>query len=228
MNVPASPPPPPLRDGDRLTRAEFERRYEARPDIKKAELIEGVVYIPSPVNHVRHAGPHAILMGWAAHDFFHTAGVELSDNGTLRLDEDNEYQPNAMMFLPAISGAQAIIDADGSSPGAPELAAEVSASRVAIDLGPRLNASQRNGVREYLVWRVEQHALDWFVLRAGRYELLPGRRRGGVPQRGLCRAVAGRAGPAARRRARAAGVPAARTRAPGARRLRLPPAPVTA
>ena len=33
---------PPLESGDHLTRHEFERRYQARPDIKKAELIEGV------------------------------------------------------------------------------------------------------------------------------------------------------------------------------------------
>ena len=38
---------PPLENGDRLTVAEFERRYEAMPELKKAELINGVVHIPS-------------------------------------------------------------------------------------------------------------------------------------------------------------------------------------
>ena len=39
----------PLEHGDHLTREEFERRYEAMPHVRKAELIEGVVYMPSPV-----------------------------------------------------------------------------------------------------------------------------------------------------------------------------------
>ena len=61
------PPPspdgvvPPLEPGDRLSRAEFERRYEAMPELKKAELIEGVVYMPSPVRLRRHGRPHAHL-----------------------------------------------------------------------------------------------------------------------------------------------------------------------
>jgi hypothetical protein len=46
---------PGLCNGDRLTRAEFERRYSAMPTVKKAELIEGVVYMPSPVTHKNHA-----------------------------------------------------------------------------------------------------------------------------------------------------------------------------
>jgi hypothetical protein len=48
---------PALENGDRLTRAEFERRYEAMPHLKKAELIEGVVYVPSPVRHRQHGAP---------------------------------------------------------------------------------------------------------------------------------------------------------------------------
>ena len=49
---------PPLENGDRLTRDEFERRYEAMPHLKKAELIEGVVYVPSPVRYHRHTVAH--------------------------------------------------------------------------------------------------------------------------------------------------------------------------
>ena len=51
---------PPLEPGDRLSRAEFERRYDAMPNLKKAELIEGVVYMPSPVRVRRHGGPISI------------------------------------------------------------------------------------------------------------------------------------------------------------------------
>ena len=64
MPAPASPQIPPLENGDRLTRPEFERRYDAMPDLKKAELIEGEVYMPSPVRHERHSHPHTRLITW--------------------------------------------------------------------------------------------------------------------------------------------------------------------
>jgi len=67
------------------------------------------------------------------------------------------------------------IDGDGHINGAPEFVAEVAASTVSQDLGPKLTAYQRNGVSEYLVWRVQDAAIDWFILREGRFDrLLPG------------------------------------------------------
>lgn len=39
---------PPLENGDRLSRAEFERRYAAMPHVKNAELINQTVYMSSP------------------------------------------------------------------------------------------------------------------------------------------------------------------------------------
>src|SRR5580704_12546620 len=83
---------PPLEPGDRLTREEFERRYEAMPHLKKAELIEGVVYMPSPVRHRRHGHPHFQLIGWLAAYEAATPGVEGGDNSTARLDLPNEPQ----------------------------------------------------------------------------------------------------------------------------------------
>ena len=85
----------PLEPGDRLTRAEFERRYDAMPHLKKAELIEGVVYMPSPVQHRRHSLPHFQLITWLGTYQAATPGVEGGDNGTARLDLDNEPQPDA-------------------------------------------------------------------------------------------------------------------------------------
>ncbi|GET43018.1 protein of unknown function DUF820 [Microseira wollei NIES-4236] len=49
---------PPLESGDRLRRREFERRYETMAYVKKAELIEGVVYVGSPVRHRGQGNPH--------------------------------------------------------------------------------------------------------------------------------------------------------------------------
>ena len=55
---------PVLESGDHLTREEFHRRYCARPDIKKAELVEGVVYVATPVRIGLHAEPHARVLIW--------------------------------------------------------------------------------------------------------------------------------------------------------------------
>lgn len=162
---------PPLETGDRLTRAEFERRYAAMPHVKKAELIEGTVYMPSPVRLRRHGRPHTILSTWLGYYVAKTPGLEdFGDNSTVRLDEDNEPQPDLVLLLPAQAGGRARVDADDYVSGAPDLACEVSASSVSIDLHGKLNAYRRNGVREYLVWRTLDAAVDWFVLREGRYE----------------------------------------------------------
>ena len=160
---------PPLENGDVLTRAEFERRYEAMPHLKKAELIEGVVYVPSPVRHRAHSHPHIHLTGWLVQYEAGTPGVEAGDNGTIRLDLDNEPQPDALLFIDPACGGQARIDADDYIEGAPELVAEVASSSASYDLHVKLRVYRRNGVREYIVWRVLEQELDWFVLRAGQY-----------------------------------------------------------
>ena len=164
---------PPLQNGDRLTRAEFERRYQAMPDLKKAELIERIVYMPSPVRFGRHAQPHADLVSWLNYYRSKTPGLQIGDNGTNRLDEDNEPQPDVMLLIPQAAGGAARIDEVDYVSGPPELVAEVTASSVSIDLHAKLNAYRRNGVREYLAWRTEENAIDWFILREGRYDPLP-------------------------------------------------------
>ena len=164
---------PPLENGDTLTRAEFERRYEAMPHLKKAELIEGVVYVPSPVRHRYHGHQHTHLIGWLVQYEANTPGVEASDNVTVRLDLDNEPQPDALLFIDPTCGGQSRIDADGYIEDAPELVAEVAASSASYDLHTKLRVYRRNGVREYIVWRVLDQEIDWFVLRAGQYERLP-------------------------------------------------------
>jgi Uma2 family endonuclease len=163
---------PPLENGDRLTRAEFERRYEAMPGLKKAELIEGEVYMPSPVRHGRHSHPHTRLVTWLGTYETDTPGVEAGDNGSIRLDLDNEPQPDAYLIIRPERGGQARISEDDYIEGAPELVAEVASSSASYDLGKKLNAYRRNGVREYVVWRVLDRQVDWFVNREGRFELM--------------------------------------------------------
>lgn len=77
-----------------------------------------------------------------------------------------------MLFINPGHGGQARIDRDGYVSGAPELAAEISASNVSIDLGSKLRAYRRNGVQEYIVWRVLDRAIDWFQLVAGDYQAI--------------------------------------------------------
>jgi len=160
---------PLLRPGDRLSRDEFERRYEAMAEIKKAELIEGVVYMPSPVSNEGHGVPHAKLVGWLVAYEAQTPAVQAADNSTLRLDWDNEPQPDAFLRILPQHGGQTR-DEDGYVAGGPELAGEIAASSASYDLHDKKEAYRRNGVCEYVVWRVEDSAIDWFNLRGGRYE----------------------------------------------------------
>jgi Uma2 family endonuclease len=169
---------PPLENGDRLTRAEFERRYEAMPHLKKAELIEGVVHVPSPTRLHRHGRPHGHLVGWLFQYTAATPGVLLGDNSSVQLDLDNELQPDALLLIDPECGGQSGHTADDYIEGAPELVAEVAASSVSIDMNAKLNAYRRNGVREYIVWRVLNQQIDWFVLREGQFERLDPDARG--------------------------------------------------
>jgi hypothetical protein len=164
---------PRLQNGDRLTRAEFERRYDAMPHLKKAELLEGVVYMPPPVSFDEHGGPHFDLITWLGLYRIATPGVRGGDNASLRLDLDNEPQPDAFLLVLPAHGGQARISKDGYVEGGPELVAEVAASSVSYDLHVKLPVYRRNGVREYIVWRVWDRAIDWFILREGQYERLP-------------------------------------------------------
>jgi Uma2 family endonuclease len=171
--LPVTPKPlatAPLESGDRLTRPEFERRYAAAPHIKKAELIEGLVYVASPLRHEQHGKPHGRLMTWLGVYQAYTPGTDFSDAPTVRLDLDNELQPDAVLF---IQYGQIRISADGYLEGAPELVVEIAASSAAIDLGSKKQVYRRNGVQEYLVWQSYENRLDWFYLTDGDYQPLP-------------------------------------------------------
>jgi Uma2 family endonuclease len=169
MLVSPSTKVPPLESGDRLTRYEFEHRYQAMPYIKKAELIEGVVYVASPVRMANHGRPHAALVGWLMVYKAATPGVDLGDNATVRLDADNEPQPDALLRIEPEVGGNSRISDDDYVEGVPELIAEIAASSASYDLNDKLNAYRRNGVQEYIVWQIYENRLDWFSLQEGRY-----------------------------------------------------------
>src|SRR5919202_5685904 len=164
---------PPLQSGDRLSRHEFERRYQLMPPNVKAELSEGIVYMPSPVRATNHARPHALIVGWLSAYWFATPGVDLFDNATLRLDLDNEPQPDAALCIDPARGGHARIGADDYLEGAPELVVEVAASSAAYDLGDKLQVYRRNGVVEYIVWTMYERQLHWWRLSDGVYVPMP-------------------------------------------------------
>jgi len=173
--APSAPNPvaiPPLQNGDRLSAAEFWRRYSAMPSSERAELIQGVVYMSSPVTHENHGSAHFSLIGWLFLYQMVTPGVDGGDNSTLSLDIGNTPQSDAYLIILPSHGGRVRIDDKGYIVGAPELAAEVSATSTSIDLGDKLKTYLQNGVREYVVWRVFDRAIDWFVLRGDHYEPL--------------------------------------------------------
>lgn len=168
------PPPvreeiPRLENGDRLTRPEFERRYDAMPELKKAELIEGVVYMPSRVRVRDHGRPHALMVGLLGKYWLATPGVDLAVGPSIRLDLENEPQPDAIL---RIEGGASWIDEEDYLQGAPELLVEVAASSVSRDMHDKLRVYRRHQVQEYLVWQVEERHIVWFALQQGQYMAL--------------------------------------------------------
>ena len=165
---------PPLQNGDHLSAREFLRRYEAMPEVKKAELINGIVYMGSPVRISQHGEPDALIQGWLCNYSVATPGVKHATNSTTRLGPDDVPQPDGLLRIaPEYGGGQARVDAKGYLDGAPELVVEVAASSVSLDVREKLASCRRAGVREYLVWRTEDEAVDWWALEEDEFRLLP-------------------------------------------------------
>lgn len=160
---------PPLESGDHLTRREFERRYHAMPQIKKAELIEGVVYMPSPVRFKGHDAPHLQMVTWLGVYLGGTPGLSAGDNATVRLDPDNEPQPDILLRLEKAKGGRSEISDDDYIEGAPEMIVEIAGSSASYDLHEKLTVYRRNGVQEYIVWQVYEQRIDWFALQDEQY-----------------------------------------------------------
>jgi len=156
-----------LEAGDNLTREEFHRRYSARPDIKKAELVEGIVYVGGRVRAREHGQPNAEIAVWLGHYAAHAPGVRYALHATVILDERNEVQPDVLAWRSA-PGAARLTD-DGYLEGPPQLIVEVAASSASYDLHQKKESYRRNGVQEYVVWRVRDDAIDWFRLQDGTY-----------------------------------------------------------
>lgn len=164
---------PPLENGDQLAATEFMRRYHAMPQVKKAELIQGEVHMASPVSIDQHAEPDALAQLWLGFYAASTPGVKHAINGTVKLSADDVPQPDGLLRLVPEVGGSARVDADGYLRGAPEFVVEVAASSASIDARKKLDMYRRAGVREYVVWRTLDEAVDWWVLEEDEYRPLP-------------------------------------------------------
>jgi Uma2 family endonuclease len=165
---------PPLESGDHLTREEFHRRYLTSPEIRRAELIDGVVFVSSPDSY-DHAEPHSRAVGWLYVYRARTPGVGLADNATLFLDPDNELQPDVCLFrVPPNGNIRFVTRREGRRrlrylEGVPDLVLEIAASSASYDLHNKKQVYERNAIPVYIVWLIFEHRLVWFRLADGRY-----------------------------------------------------------
>lgn len=167
---PAAGGVPPLQPGDNLGREEFLRLWQQHPEIKRAELLAGVVYMPSPLS-VQHGNADnrvGTLFGYYA---LQTPGTEAGNNATTMLLEDVPQPDVHLRILPECGGATEL-----SGPylaGPPELIAEICLSSAAYDLHQKKDLYEKAGVREYLAVLLFERTLHWHVLRDGKFDLLP-------------------------------------------------------
>ncbi len=156
--------------GQRLERPTFHARYKAMSPDTRAELVGGVVSMPSPMRR-DHAVEGHIVSGWLFHYERHTSGVKGASGATVLLDNAGEPQPDALLHVVPELGGQASVDAEGYITGAPELVVEIARASRSFDLGPKRDDYERAGVRdEYLVVELDPDRIHWFVHRGDRFE----------------------------------------------------------
>lgn len=160
--------PLPLRNGDVLDQLTFHTRYLAMPKGFRAELIGGVVHVPSPLTNW-HAVYHCAVVGWLFNYQAHTPGVQGSDNGTVILDEENEPQPDAILRVEESFGGSSHVSEEGYIVGPPELHVEVAYSSASVDLHQKRREYERTGVGEYIVVLVEEQTVRAFRREQGVY-----------------------------------------------------------
>ena len=158
----------PLEAGDHLDQATFHARYAAMPPDFRAELIGGVVFVPSPLRS-EHGESHALVMGWLTLYWIATPGTRVRDNAAAILGDDSEPQPDATLVIDSESGGQSSVSEDGYATGPPELIVEVASSSESIDLHSKRRDYEQAGVLEYVVVVLRQRVVRWFVLQDGTY-----------------------------------------------------------
>jgi Uma2 family endonuclease len=165
----ATSPIPRLEAGDHLGQATFHERYEAMPPDFRAELIGGMVIVPSPLS-AGHGEYHALIMGWLTNYWGATPGVRVRDNATAILGDTSEPQPDGALVVDPAYGGQTTVSDDGYTVGPPELIVEVASSSESIDLNAKRRDYEQAGVLEYVVVVIRQRIIRWFVRQEGRFQ----------------------------------------------------------
>jgi Uma2 family endonuclease len=166
---------PPLVAGEHLDQPTFHERYEAMPPETRAELVDGVVYMPSPMRR-GHGRESRFVSGWLDRYERFSPGVEGADNATVKLDLRGEPQPDHFLLIEPECGGQTGVDEDDYYTGAPELVAEITKSSRYHDLVRKKGDYERAGVQEYVIFELDPDCVHWFVHRGGRFEeMRPGR-----------------------------------------------------
>jgi hypothetical protein len=160
---------PPLVAGDRLTRDEFLRRWEADPDIKKAELIGGIVYMSSPVS-AEHGDMEGDVGTWLGTYKANTPGTACGHNATAFLLEDAPQSDINLRVL-AEYGGKSWVEGDYLH-GTPDLFAEISRSSAAYDLHQKLELFEEAKIPEYVAVLLYEQEIRWHRLVRGKYKLL--------------------------------------------------------
>ncbi len=163
---------PPLIAGQRLDQPTFHERYEAMPPETRAELVGGVVYMPSPLR-TDHGDVTTDVSYWLGQYKRFTKGVRSPNNATVKLNRTGEVQPDTQLRIPAELGGQSTIDEGGYISGAPELIVEIARSSRDFDLGAKKADYERAGVQEYVVVELDPNQIHWFIRRDDRFEDLP-------------------------------------------------------
>ncbi len=139
------------------------------PDLKKAELIDGEVYMASPVRVDQHGIPDSLAQFWLCFYAVSTPGVTSATNSTVRLGPSNVPQPDGMLMLAASRGGKSKIGPDGYLHGAPDLAVEIAASSASRDAGKKRQVYRDFGVQEYILVRSLDGEVDWWSLEDDEY-----------------------------------------------------------
>jgi Uma2 family endonuclease len=163
---------PPLENGDQLDQPTFHARYEAMPQDCRAQLIGGIVYIPSP-QKMPHGETQGLVFRWLDEYAEATPGTKALLNTTQILGPDSEPEPDACLFIAPEYGGSVYADEDDYLHGAPELIVEVSSSTESIDVHRKKQDYQKAGVREYVVLALRMQKVFWFVRQRGKYKETP-------------------------------------------------------
>jgi Uma2 family endonuclease len=157
--------PSTLVEGLRLDQPTFHALYEAMPPGTRAELIDGVVYMPSPVG-LKHGEAQVPVLVWLSYYAEQAPGLQVMDNASTILGWKSEPQPDGLLrILPEWGGRS--WDEGGFVHGAPELVAEVSKATRYVDLGPKKADYERAGVQEYVVRAIDPDEVFWFGQEQG-------------------------------------------------------------